>query len=276
MPGLSLWSLRSFVCGAGLLAAIALPSPVRAQATDPRPPTRVIGEEYHIEAGGGIWRPSLFGVISSEQFGIVGSDIDFITDLGFKQKQFLDGRLVLRPAKKHKFRVQYTPVTYSADSTLARDVVFNGIRYPRTVPVRSTYDWIVWRFGYEYDFIYKDRWFLGFLMEGRYTQMKAHLKSVQNDESTSAKAPLPAFGLVGRVYPIRNLSITAEVSGFKLPKLTDYEASYGDIDIYGTFNFTRYLGIQMGWRRMTSDLRVKTDTGNLRFQGIWFGGALRY
>jgi hypothetical protein len=219
----------------------------------------------------------LNGIISSEQFGIVGSDIDFVNDLDFRKTQFLDGRLVLRPSKKSKFRVQYTPVRYSADSALSRSIVFNGILYPVNVPVKSTFDWKVWRFGYEYDFFYTNRGFIGFLIEGRYTEMNASLKSPLNDEFTSAKAPLPSFGLVGRAYPLENVSLTAEFSGFKLPDFNDdYEANYFDIDIYGSVNFSDHLGVQVGWRRMTTFLRVKTDQGDLRFQGIWFGGALRY
>ena len=62
------------------------------------------------------------------------------------------------------------------------------------------------------------------LIEGRYTEMTASLKSPLNDEASSAKGPLPAFGLVGRGYPIKNVSITAEVSGFKLPNIDpDYD-----------------------------------------------------
>ena len=266
-------SIRS----AALLAALLLPGIAVAQVAVPLPSTRAIGEEYHIEVSGGLWKPSVSGIISSEQFGIPGSEISFVDDLGFESKRFTDARLVLRPGKKHRFRVQYTPVSYSAESTLSRAIVFNGILYPVAVPVHSTFDWKVWRFGYEYDFLYKDRGFLGILMEARYTQMNASLVSSLNDEYTRAKAPLPALGLVARVYPLRSLSITAEASGLRLPNIDDkYEADYLDVDVYGTFNFTHNFGIQGGWRRMHSFLRVESDTGDIKFGGFWFGGAIRY
>ena len=63
-------TLRALLFGAGLMAAVALPSTALAQADDRPPSTRAIGEEYHIEVGGAIWRPGLFGLIASEQFGI--------------------------------------------------------------------------------------------------------------------------------------------------------------------------------------------------------------
>ena len=263
------------LAGAGLVAALALPAPALAQANDPS--TRAIGEEYHVELSGGFWRPTLSGVFASEQFGITGTDINFVNDLGFKTTRFGDVRLVLRPGKKSRFKFQYTPISYAAESMLPREVVFNGIRYPVNLPVQSTFDWKVLRFGYEYDFVYTDRGFIGFLIEGRYTELNASLKSPLNDEASSATAPLPALGLVGRVYPIKNISLTAEVSGFKIPKINDdYDGDYIDIDIYGTVNFTHHFGVQAGWRRMHTFVKIEKDRVDFTFQGVWFGGAVRF
>jgi hypothetical protein len=269
-------SFRYLFCGAGVLAALTMPSTALAQRGDGAS-TQAIGEGYHVELSGGFWRPSVSGIFSSEQFGIVGSEIDLVKDLGFKTTRFNDVRLVLRPSKKSKFRFQYTPVSYSADSTLSREIVFNGIKYPVNMPVQSSFDWKVLRAGYEFDFFYRDRGFIGFIIEGRYTEMNAALKSPLNDEASSAKGPLPAFGLIGRAYPLKNVSITAEISGFKLPDIDeDYDAKYVDIDIYGTVNFTHHFGVQAGWRRMNTFLKVEKDKGDFRFDGIWFGGALRF
>ena len=98
-----------------------------------------------------------------------------------------------------------------------------------------------------------------------------------DDGSVSAKAPLPALGLIGRVYPVKNVSLTAEVTGFKLPKFDeDYDGNYVDIDVYGTVNFTHHFGVQAGWRRMQTYLKIEDNKGDFRFQGVWFGGALRF
>lgn len=272
----------TYLLGAGLLAALVSPAVALAQGGEPRVSTRAIGEEYHVELSGGFWRPSVSGIVSSEQFGIVGTDINLVSDLGFKTTRFSDVRLVLRPSKKSRFRFQYTPVSYSAEASLPREVVFNGIKYPVSLPVQSTFDWKVWRAGYEFDFFYTDRGFIGFLIEARYTELAARLKSPLNDEASSAKGPLPSIGLVGRAYPLKNVSITAEVSGFKLPRIrvpnvveVD-DANYVDIDIYGTVNFTRHFGVQAGWRKMSTFLKSDRDKGDFQFQGIWFGGAVRF
>ena len=155
-------------------------------------PTAGIGEGYHIEVSGNLWNPALFGIISSEQFGLIGSDIDFTNDLGYERTRFKDLRIVLRPGKKYRFRAQYTPIVYTAETTLKRNIVFNGIGFPVSVPVESEFDWKVWRLGYEYDFVYTPRGFVGVLLETRMTTFSAELNSVIASEYTLARGPLPA------------------------------------------------------------------------------------
>ena len=215
--------------------------------------------------------------MSSEQFRQLGSDINVVTDLGYKPTRFKDMRIVLRPSKKSRFRVQYTPIRHEAVTALQRAVVFNGQRYDVALPIQSAVDWKVWRFGYEYDFVYLPRGFVGVLLEARYTQFGAELNSAINSEFTTAKAPLPALGLVGRGYILSNVAINFEVTGFQLPNIDEkYEANYFDWDIHGTVNLTNNFGMQVGWRKMTNFLRIENDLGDLRFQGMWFGAAVRY
>lgn len=264
-------------------AALLVPTAARAQYGAPDLSSSAVGEDYHVEFSGTLWNPDLFGYISSEQFGQVGSNIDFITDLGYTKTRFKDMRIVLRPSQKSKFRIQYTPVVYEAETRFNRNIVFNGISFPLSVPVESSFGWKVWRFGYEYDFLYKSRGFVGMLLEARYTHFDARLKtnspvfSPPLEEFSSIKAPLPALGIVGRAYPLPALAINFEVSGFKVPDVDEkYQANYFDWDISGTFNLTNNVGVQAGWRKMTNYFLIEDDLGDVRFQGLWFGAALRY
>ena len=260
--------------------ALAAPAAAFAQYSAPEVDNRAIGEKYHVELAGTLWNPTVSGVIASEQFGIAGTQIDLVNDLGFVQTRFGDLRLVLRPSKKAKFKIQYTPLTYTAQSTLNRSVVFNGINFPLHVPVQSQFDWKVLRLGYEYDFVYLPRGFVGVLLEARITQFDATLSSpvLGEPEFTSAKAPLPAIGIVGRGYVLPNLALNFELTGAKLPDnlVKDAAAHYYDWDIGGTFNVTNNVGIQAGWRKMTTFLDYQHDLGNLDFQGMWFGAVVRY
>jgi len=262
----------------GMTACVLLaPATSYAQYSAPDLRTGAVGEKYHVEAAFALWSPSLFGVISSDQFGIVGDKIDFTNDLGFKRTKFGDMRFVLRPSAKHRFRIQYTPVQYEAETTLKRSVKFNGLLYPVSLPVQSSFGWKVWRFGYEYDFIYKSRGFAGVLLEARYTEFSAELNSVIAKESTIAKGPLPAIGGFGRFYVIPEVALNFELTGFKVPDVdARYSGNYFDWNIHGTFNVNDYVGMQVGWRRMTTFLNIDNDLGDTKFQGLWFGGVVRY
>jgi hypothetical protein len=276
-------SRRSSALLALVMTTLLVPATAQAQYGAPGLSSSAIGENYHIEISGTIWNPDLFGLISSEQFGQVGTKIDFITDLGYAKTRFRDMRLVLRPSRKSKFRIQYTPVVYEAETSFKRNIVFNGISFPLSIPIESTFGWKVWRFGYEYDVVYASRGYVGLLFEARYTQLDARLKtnspvfSPAIDEFSTLKAPLPALGIVGRAYPHRQVAINFEVSGFKLPDFDPkYQANYFDWDVNGTVNLTNNVGVQVGWRKLTNYLAIENDFGDLQFKGPWFGATLRY
>ena len=266
-----------------LCIGLSLPSPAQAQYGVPGLSTDAIGEDYHIEVSGSLWNADPTGIVSSEQFEQVGTQIDFITDLAYTTTRFREFKVVLRPSKKSKFRVQYTPLQYEAETRFQREVIFNGIKFPVAVPVESTFGWKVWRLGYQYDFVSRSRGSVGFLIEARQTQADARIRtntpifSPPIEEFSTLKAPLPSFGLVGRAYPLRPLALNFEVSAFKLPEVDPkYQANYFDWDISGTYNFTNNFGVQFGWRKITTYLAIEKDLGDVKFQGTWFGAVARY
>src|SRR5437870_4966827 len=138
MPRLSV-RLYSF---AAVLAACALcAAPARAQYKPKPLNDPATGEKFHIEAGAGYWSPSADITVQSESLGIGGDLVDLKKDLGLTDQKFPDFQLLLRPALRHKFRLQYIPIKYVQTGTPARDIVFNGIKYPLAIPVNSTLDW---------------------------------------------------------------------------------------------------------------------------------------
>ncbi|MCL4814932.1 MAG: hypothetical protein KJ061_20810 [Vicinamibacteraceae bacterium] len=266
--------------GLGLVVSASVADPAFAQYRSRFGSDPATGEKYHVEISVGYWNPEPEMVISSEQLGIPGSDIDFVTDLGIEKERFGDFRLILRPARKHKFRVSYLPMKYEAESVLSRTLVFNGIAYQVGLPVQSTFEWKAWRFGYEWDFIYRDRGFVGLLLEAKYTDVRADLVSAVASEFVEAKAPIPAIGGIARGYLLSNLAITGEVTGFKLPgsvvERDNDSGSYLDFDIYATLNFTHNLGVQGGYRRIDVDYVIDEDFGDFNLEGWYFSGVLRF
>jgi hypothetical protein len=269
-------SIRTAVVSVCLTAALGAPLPAEAQF-GAQSSSRATGENYHVEISGSLWDPAPAIFISSESLeGIIGSRIDFVEDLGIEKSWFRQLKVVLRPGDKHKFRFEYTPIKYEAESTLRRNIVFNGILFPVAIPVASEVSWRAFRFGYEYDFFYRDRGFVGVVLEAKYTDVEATLSNVLDTEFVRARAPIPAVGLIGRGYVAPNISITGEFTFFKMPDFDDYSGRYFDLDIYGTVNFTENVGAQGGYRSFDVIYRVEEDDGDLRIRGLYFGGVVRF
>lgn len=269
---------RAFATAVFVLAAGLAASPASAQYQVPSLSDPATGETYHVEVSGNLWGPTPNVLISSESLGIIGNEIDFVTDLGIEKSTFRQLKVALRPARKHKFRFEFTPINYSAEAAPSRRVVFNGVEFPITIPVQTDVRWNAYRFGYEYDFVYRDRGFVGLLLELKYTDIEASLQNVIGTEFVRARAPIPAIGGIGRVYVVPNISITGEFSAFKLPDSIDeeYRASFYDFDLYGTVNFNDHVGAQAGYRSLTVFYNIEEDAGDLKLKGLYFGGTLRF
>jgi hypothetical protein len=276
---LTMLSIRTFSLGLLFMYAVVLtPSVAHAQFTATPFSDPATGERYHIEAAGALWNPPPQFQIKSESLGVLGSTIDAVSDLGIAQKRIGELRLVLRPGRKHKFRINYLPMSYTANTTVKRAFVFNGIRYGLNLPVTTDLSWKTWALGYEYDFLYRDRWFVGFVLQAKATDIQASLKAPIGTEFSRAQAPIPTLGGIARVYVVPNISITGELVGFKIPEGIDerYQAHYFDFDLYGTVNFSDYAGAQIGFRSLDLGYIFEDDHGNFKAKGIYFGGVVRY
>ena len=272
------FDLRVYGWAALTAVLVSLAAPASAQYKPRTLDDPATGEKYHIEGGADFWFPTADMVIESEQLGIPGSQINGKRDLGLTDQRFPIPDLQLRPARSHKFRFQYIPVNFTQTATLTQDIVFNGIRYRLGLPVNSTLNWKTYQFGYEYDFVVKNWGFVGFDLQAKYTDVDVSLASPLASEFARARGPIPAIGGIGRYYVVPNISITGELTAFKIPDSIDdrYNAHYVDLDIYGTVNFTNNVGVKGGFRSRDVGYLIKTDTGSLTLKGIYIGAVVRY
>jgi len=268
--------------GAAVTAALLLSAqPARAQYR-PGPVTEEpSAEQFHIQGGIGLFNPNADLTLESEGLGLLGSDINYKDDLGLQDKGVPAFSLVGQPARHHKLRFEYIPLSYDGTNKIARRLVFNGQAYPANADVTWAFDWKAYRFGYEFDFFNRDRGFAGFLLDVKYvdigTQLTAPVGSRTIDEFATQRAPIPTIGGIGRVYIAPAISATVEITGIKLPNVSDrYQAHYLDAAVYGTVNVNRYVGAQVGWRSLDLGYVLKNDTGSLTVSGLYFGLVARY
>lgn len=277
---MSVCRVYAFV-GLFALGVVATPSTAAAQYRPNGGSGEAVGEDYHIEAAYSFWNAEPSLIVNSESLEILGTDVNLITDLGVEKKRLAMFDVVLRPAKKHRFRFQRTPIKYEVDAyPVTREFIFNGQRYRVGLPVTTSVDFTTYRFGYEYDFLYFKKGFFGVLLDLKYTNVDVSLDSPIGAEFVSAAAPIPTIGFVGRGYILPNLAINGELSLFRMPnslkEQLEGEGRYTDIDVNGTYNMTKSFGVKMGYRRTTVFYDVDLDTGDLQFKGLYFGAVVRY
>jgi len=132
--------------------------------------------------------------------------------------------------------------------------------------------------GYEYDFVYQQRFFVGLVTQMKLTNVKVDLSAPGVTNFTDAKGPIPNLGGIGRVYVMPNIAITGELVGIKIPNSlsADYRAHYVDFDLNGTVNVTNNVGAQVGYRSLDVGYAFKKDTGAFLMKGLYFGAVVRY
>lgn len=261
----------------GLLASAATASAQYRPATS----GPGVAEDYHIEASYNWWNAQPTLIVNSEALGILGTDVDLISDLGIEKKRLGKLDLVLKPGKKHRLRYQHLPITYTTDAfPVTREFVFNGQRYRVGLPVTTNVDFTQDTFGYTFDFLHFSRGFVGAGINVMLTNIDVSLESPIGAEFVQQSAPIPAFNFSGRGYLTPNLSIDAELKFFRIPESIERQiegdGSYTDFDLHATYNINKYVGAQLGWRKTAIFYTAEADTGDLKFKGLYFGGVVRY
>jgi hypothetical protein len=237
-----------------------------------------LGENYHFEVAANFWNPDPSLVVAADGLNVSGSTVDAVLNLGIAKTRFTDIKVVLRPAPRHKLRLDYLPIQYSSTATLTADISFKGQVYHASTPVASDLQWKEYRISYEYDVISNHSGFLGLVLTGAVTDAKFHLNAQGLDGLAELQAPIPAIGGIGRVYLSTGFSVTGEVAYFKLPEtlIKDVRGHYIDWDVSATWNLTNNFGAVGGYRKIDVEMNGTTVRGAAVFTGVYFGGVVRY
>ena len=229
-------------------------------------------ENFGFEGSLIFWKPSPEIVLTS---GTLGTPVDFINTFAVEDKRFRSYRVVTK-AGKHKLRFSREEIKYDADATLTQTIRFQGQTYTVGVPATAEFDWKLTRIGYEWDPIATARGFVGVVFDLKYNKMNAQLSapgiSAQIFERT---IPVPTVGGIARGYLSQYISVTAELTGFKVNR-SDFEAKFWDFDLYGTLNLGRNVGAQYGYRSVIVNYDIDSDVGDLKLKGPYFGLLVRF
>jgi hypothetical protein len=274
---------RVSIWSATLLLLLASASTATAQFRPRIIQEATVGDKYKIEGGVDFWFPTAELTVASGGSGalegIAGTDINAKRDLGLVDKNLPMFNLVLKAGRRHKLRVQFIPIKYEQTAILSRVIDFNGQRYTVGLPVNSTLNWKALRLGYEYDFVIKNRGYAGFIIEDKQTDVRVDIATpLIKPQFAHAQAPIPALGFIGRVWLVPRVNVTGEVTGFTIPDSVEgrYNAHYVDVDVYGTLNATKNVGLKVGYRSLDMSYKFQEDTGAFTLKGVYVGAVVRY
>jgi hypothetical protein len=275
--------IRSLLAACVTVLLTAPPASAQFSVADP-----ALGEHFTVELGAVLWSPEPRIFIGSGGLNALAPNgVDFVQEFGLDTTRFTELRAVLKGGA-HKFRFAKVPIRYANTAVLQRTLSFGGQTFNVSANASADLTWDLWRVGYEYDFVRRDRGLIGFIAEVKHNTVTADLRATStlgNVSTTSeASAPIPALGVIARGYPHKNVGITVEYSGFKTPgfirkRLSDvanFDATFKDFDLYGTVSISRFFGLQGGYRWISADYVVDDDTGDLGLKGTYFGALVRF
>ncbi len=171
-----------------------------------------------VEVEGRYWFSTLDANFKSSTASVIGTNIDFVDDLGIDDNEaFPEGRITLNFGK-HRLRYAFMPLDWGATSTITKSITFGGQTYSASTSVESNLKADYHRLGYEYDFIDVLSNRFGIIFELKYFDVDAKLKAdaLSLDEAESLKAPIPTVGIAAQFGLPGMFSIAGEVTGIGL------------------------------------------------------------
>jgi hypothetical protein len=221
------------------------------------------------------WKPSPELVLSTDTLSSFSVDeVDFVREFGIEKKWFPEFRGTL--GRSHKFRLSYVKFNYEADATIQRTFTFQGRTFTVGAPATTDIEWDLWKFGYEWDFVSNNQGFFGVFTDLKINKVTGLVDSpaLRAAATTDVTAPVPTIGVIGRGYLSRSVSVTGEFSGLKWSN-DEFDVKFFDFDIYSMIG-SPSGGAQIGYRSVAADYLVDEDAGDLKMQGMYFGGYLRF
>jgi hypothetical protein len=290
---------------ATILALVLYSSPARAQAAQPpaqpaqpTPPSSEpvpsfvpVGETYRFEVSVDAWStlPSTVRYSDTETVTpsgsttgttVTGTDIDFRQQLGLPAQKWVPAfHVVIQPQPRHKIRFDFYPLYYKQSATLSSTINFNGQTYLAGQTVASSLYWNEWQLGYEYDVLTFDRGYVGGVAGANFYSVSGQLSNGSQEGTAGVHIPMPGLGAIGRYYATHRVSFTGAFTGYFLPGGdTSTHGHVIDVDLYGTINVSKYIGIQGGYRLLNASHHFSSpvNTGDFTIGGGFIGGIVRY
>ena len=247
---------------APILLALALASPAAAQ--------RELFPTFSMRAGGYL----LGNDITVELRG--GDRVDLEKDFGLDGDQTLATVwLEWQPGARHLFRLGYYNLSLEGGRILDRTIDWGDVTYPASASVsveleQTVYegDWIWW-------LVKRERGAFGTALGATVLELSARAdgelrvgqSTRESHQSAEATAPVPTIGLAGRVQPLSQLWLDAEVRILPGVQFDNVEGDALYISTSAEWQALRHVNLGVNWTLFEVDADVDSDRldGHLDF-----------
>jgi len=242
------------VTGAALLAA-----PASAQGLD---------DKFWVELGFYWPKVDTTVQVSSVTNSTVGTEIDFENDLNFGDGEALPS-ITAGARLTRRFRVvgEYYSLGRSAETTLARDIVFDDVTYPVSATVAGEFDSAIYRFSVGYSFIRKPNLELGGAIGLHATDFAVALEGQASTGGAPTQfearrrellAPLPTLGLYGRYEIAPRVELGGNADFLSL-SYGDYDGRLINAQASVSYRVLKNVGVGVMYRYVDYRLDVEKD-----------------
>lgn len=211
------------------------------------------------------WYSDLDSEVRSTTGGVLGTDINFVDDLGLDdQKGFVEGRITLEFGR-HSLRYGYVPLQWSGTGVLSRNITFGGQTYTASTATDSEINVDYHRLGYRFDLFDMLSNRVGLIAEVKYFDADATVKapSLGFDETESIQAPLPTVGVAAQVGLPFLINVSGEVTGITLGS----DAYVFDAEAMVNFDPAPFITVSGGYRYFTFHLEKDDDKADIDLHG---------
>ena len=206
-----------------------------------------------------------------------GTDISFEDDLGLESDLSVfrfDG--YHRFAKRHGIGFSIFDLSRDAVDTLEAEIEWQDTIYPVSAPVATDLDFTVYKLSYMYEFLQREKSYLGATF-GLYTMdVGISLAIVDDDlsaETSDVTAPLPVLGLRGGWAFANRWSAFASAELF-FAEIENVEGTLHDISAGIEYQVSDHFALALAYNDVELDVDA-SDDGALEADLVWgYSGAL--
>lgn len=223
------------------------------------------------------WKPS-FDATGLATAGGVGTEVDFVGDLGLSDERFTGFRLSWDSGPRSFITVGYEVASYSGEQGIVRAIDFDGRRFDAGKQVRTDLDMrtVLLRWGWQFIATPDRRVALGPMMELAGISVEGMLDTPDHDPRVLAsrrfETVVPALGVALNLSPSPQVHIFAHAA--TLPATSQGRYDSGEVGLL----VRSYGGIflSLGYRITRLKVEKEPDFVTLDQTGTYFGLAYRF